>query len=86
MAKEWERRICPKTGVLRLEKNVRVTLRETGALAVGKKQDAPPSDVVLRGTSMELGKQARKVVLAGPATATTATQQLSSGQIDRTVG
>ncbi len=68
-------------GVLRLEKDVRVTLRETGALAVGKKQDAPPSDVVLRGTSMEMGKQARKVVLAGPATATTATQQLSSGQM-----
>ena len=68
-------------GVLRLEKDVRVTLRETGALAVGKKQNAPPSDVVLRGTSMEMGKQARKVVLAGPATATTATQQLSSGQM-----
>ena len=68
-------------GVLRLEKDVRVTLRETGALALGKKQDAPPSDVVLRGTSMEMGKQARKVVLAGPATATTATQQLSSGQM-----
>jgi lipopolysaccharide export system protein LptA len=68
-------------GVLRLEKNVRVTLRETGALAVGKKPDAPPSDVVLRGTSMEMGKQARRVVLAGPATATTATQQLSAGQM-----
>ena len=64
-------------GVLRLEKNVRVTLRETGPLAVGKKQDAPPTDVVLHGSSLEMGKQDRKVVLAGPATATTATQQLT---------
>jgi lipopolysaccharide export system protein LptA len=68
-------------GVLRLEKNVRVTLRETGALAVGKKQDAPPADVVLHGSSMEMGKQTRKVVLSGPATAVTPTQQLSAGQL-----
>ena len=68
-------------GVLRLEKNVRVTLRETGPLAVGKKQNAPPSDVVLRGTSLEMGKQSGKVVLAGPTTATTPTQELSAGQL-----
>lgn len=68
-------------GVLRLEKDVCVTLHQTGALAVGKKEDAPPSDVVLRGSSMEMGKQTRKVVLAGPATATTATQELSAGQM-----
>jgi lipopolysaccharide export system protein LptA len=67
-------------GILRLEKDVRVTLRETGALAVGKKQGAP-ANVVLRGTSMEMGKQSRKVVLAGPATATTPTQELSAGQL-----
>ena len=68
-------------GVLRLEKNVRVTLRQTGALAVGKKQDAPPTDVVLHGSSLEMGKQTRSVVLAGPATATTPTQQLTAGQM-----
>ncbi len=68
-------------GVLRLEKDVRVSLRETGPLAVGRKQDSPPTDVVLHGSSMEMGKQSRKVVLAGPATATTPTQQLSSGQM-----
>lgn len=68
-------------GVLRLEKDVCVTLHQTGALAVGKKENASPSDVVLRGSSMELGKQSRKVVLAGPATATTATQELSAGQM-----
>jgi lipopolysaccharide export system protein LptA len=68
-----------ENGVLRLEKDVTVTLHQTGALAVGKKQNAPPSDVVLRGSSMEMGKQSHKVVLAGPATATTATQELSAG-------
>jgi lipopolysaccharide export system protein LptA len=68
-------------GILRLEKNVRVTLHETGALAVGKKQDSPPSDVLLHSTSMEMGKLSRKVVFSGPATATTPTQNLSAGQM-----
>jgi lipopolysaccharide export system protein LptA len=68
-------------GILRLEKNVHVTLRQTGALAIGKKQDGPSSDVVLHGTSMEMGKKTRQVVLAGPATATTPTQELSAGQL-----
>jgi lipopolysaccharide export system protein LptA len=68
-------------GVLRLEKDVRVTLKQTGPLAAGKKENAPPTDVVLRGSSLEMGKQSRKVVLAGPATATTRTQQLSAGEM-----
>ena len=68
-------------GILRLEKDVRVTLHQTGPLAAGKNPNAPPTDVVMHGTSMEMGKKARKVVLAGPATATTPTQQLSAGQM-----
>lgn len=68
-------------GTLRLEKDVRVTLHQTGALAAGKKSNSPTTDVVLRGTSMEMGKQSHTVVLAGPATATTPTQQLSAGQM-----
>jgi len=68
-------------GVLRLEKDVRLTLHQTGPLAAGKKPDAPPTDVVMHGTSMEMGKKSHKVVLAGPATATTPTQQLSAGQM-----
>jgi lipopolysaccharide export system protein LptA len=68
-------------GLLRLEKNVRISLRETGALAVGKKPNAPETDIVLHGSSMEMGKQTRKVVLAGPATAVTPTQQLSAGEL-----
>jgi lipopolysaccharide export system protein LptA len=68
-------------GILRLEKNVRVTLQQTGALAIGKKQDAPSSNVILHGTSMEMGKKERQVVLAGPATANTATQELTAGEL-----
>jgi lipopolysaccharide export system protein LptA len=68
-------------GLLRLERNVRVTLRETGPLAAGKKPDTPPSNVILRGTSLEIAKQIGKVVLAGPASASTPTQQLSAGQM-----
>jgi lipopolysaccharide export system protein LptA len=68
-------------GILRLEKNVRVTLRQTGALALGKKPDAPATNVVLHGSSMEMGKQLRKVILYGPATAVNPTQQLSAGLI-----
>jgi lipopolysaccharide export system protein LptA len=67
-------------GLLRLEKDVRITLHQTGALAAGKKQNAP-SDVVLQGSSLEMGKQTRKVVLVGPATATTPTQQLTAGEM-----
>ena len=70
-----------ENGILRLEKDVRVTLHQTGPLAAGKNPNAPPTDVVMHGTSMEMGKKARKVVLAGPATATTPTQQLSAGQM-----
>jgi lipopolysaccharide export system protein LptA len=68
-------------GILRLEKNVRVTLHQTGPLAAGKKENAPPTDVVLHGSSLEMRKQAHKVVLAGPATATTPTQQITAGEM-----
>ncbi|HXX13462.1 MAG TPA: LptA/OstA family protein [Candidatus Eremiobacteraceae bacterium] len=70
-----------RQGELRLEKDVRVTLHQTGPLAAGKKAETPTTDVVLRGSSMEMLKAARKVVLAGPATATTPTQQLRAGRM-----
>ncbi len=66
-------------GLLRLDKDVRITLRETGPLAAGKKPGTPASNVILRGASLEIAKQLGKVVLAGPASATTPTQQLSAG-------
>ena len=68
-------------GTLRLEKDVRITLHQSGPLAAGKKPESPATDVVLRGSSMEMGKLSHTVVLAGPATASTPTQQLSAGQL-----
>jgi lipopolysaccharide export system protein LptA len=68
-------------GTLQLEKDVHIILHQSGPLAAGKKPDAPATDVVLRGSSMEMGKLSHTVVLAGPATATTPTQQLSAGQM-----
>jgi lipopolysaccharide export system protein LptA len=66
-------------GVLRLVKEVRITLRSMGTLTAGKKKEEPATGVELHGSSLEIGKLTRKVVLDGPATATTNTQQLSAG-------
>ncbi len=68
-------------GLLRLKKDVRVTLRETGPLAAGKNQEDRATNVILRGSSLEMGKDSGRVVLGGPATATTPTQQLTAGQL-----
>jgi lipopolysaccharide export system protein LptA len=66
-------------GVLRLVKDVRITLRSMGPLTPSKKKDEPTTEVRLLGSSLEIGKLTRKVVLDGPATATASTQQLSAG-------
>lgn len=68
-------------GMLRLVKDVRITLRAAQSLPAGKKSEAPGTQVTLQGSSLEMGKQTRKVVLFGPATATTSTQQLSAGEL-----
>lgn len=68
-------------GVLRLVKDVRITLHSMGPLTASKKKDAPATEVLLLGSSLEMGKLTRKVVLDGPATATTNTQQLSAGEL-----
>jgi lipopolysaccharide export system protein LptA len=68
-------------GMLRLMKDVRITVRAAQSLPAGKKKEAPGTEVTLEGSSLELGKQTRNVVLNGPATATTGTQQLSAGEL-----
>jgi lipopolysaccharide export system protein LptA len=71
-----------ETGVLRLLKDVRIRLRPTEPQgAPAKKGTVPAKEVMLQGGSLELGKLSRKVVLNGPATATTETQQLSAGEL-----
>ena len=68
-------------GMLRLVKDVRITVRAGQSLPAGKKREAQGTEVTLQGSSLELGKQTRKVVLTGPATATTSAQQLSAGEL-----
>ncbi len=68
-------------GMLRLLKDVRITVHAPQSLLAGKKREAQGTEVTLQGSSLELGKLTRKVVLNGPATATTSTQQLSAGEL-----
>ena len=68
-------------GLLKLLKDVRMTVRAAEPLAKGKQRESPAAQVELQGSSLEMGKQSRKLVLFGPATATTSTQQLSAGEL-----
>jgi lipopolysaccharide export system protein LptA len=75
-------------GMLRLLKDVRITIRpEESPGATAGRQEAGATrlpltkEVVLHGNSLEMGKQSRKVVLFGPATAKTETQELRSGEV-----
>lgn len=68
-------------GVLRLVKDVRITLQPTETPGAKPKTEPKTKEVVLHGNSLEMGKQSRKVTLFGPATATTETQELTAGEI-----
>jgi len=71
-------------GRLRLVKDVRITLRPAETPEKGQKKEAPVTpakEVVLHGSSLEFGKQSRKVLLYGPATATTSAQVLTAGEM-----
>ena len=67
-------------GALRLVKDVRITVRPNASPAPGKLSEPSVKEVLLTGTSLDLGRLSRKAVLSGPATATTHAQQLTSGQ------
>jgi lipopolysaccharide export system protein LptA len=68
-------------GLLRLVKDAHIKLRPTETSATGKTKTAGAKEVELHGSSLEMGKQTRKVVLFGPATATTDTQELKAGEM-----
>jgi len=72
-------------GMLRLTKDVRITIRTTEVPKTAERDrqgvPAKTKEVVLHGTSLEMGKQTRKVLLFGPATASTEAQQLTAGEI-----
>jgi lipopolysaccharide export system protein LptA len=76
-------------GVLRLIRDVRITFRPSEVPGLNANRPTPSGDVkeakkrevVVHGSSLEMGKQTKKVVVFGPATATTEAQELKAGEI-----
>ena len=68
-------------GTLRLVKDVSITVR-SAASSPGSAQHNLPSlkEVLLTGSSLDLGKLSRKAVLAGPAAAAAGSQTLTAGE------
>jgi len=70
-------------GQLKLVRDVRITIQPTEETRSGKgKKPATKKEVVLRGSSLEMEKLAKKIVVWGPATATTGEQELKAGELD----
>jgi len=70
-------------GQLRLVRDVRITIQPTEE--AGNARGSKPGtkkQVVLRGSSLEMEKLAKKIVLMGPARATTSEQELKAGELD----
>lgn len=69
-------------GALRLVKDVHIKVQPPapGAASAATANSPAMKEVLLTGTSLDLGKLTHKAVLAGPATATTSEQQLTAGQ------
>ena len=70
-------------GRLTLVRDVRITIHpmEEAGNAKGRKPGTN-KEVVLKGSSLEMEKLVKKVVLLGPATATTSEQELKAGELD----
>lgn len=68
-------------GRLKLVRDVRITIQPTEEEGAGRKRQPRTREVVLRGSSLEMEKLARRIVLSGPATATTSEQELKAGEL-----
>jgi lipopolysaccharide export system protein LptA len=68
-------------GQLRLIRDVHLKMNASAASKSSGKQSAASSEVDVQGSSLEFGKVSRTLLLSGPVTATTATQQLSAGEL-----
>src|SRR5215472_14439591 len=66
---------------VQLVKDVRIRMQPAAPASTSKKADPKAKAVELHGSSLEMGKQSRKVMLFGPATATTEAQELRAGEI-----
>ena len=68
-------------GVLRVVKDAQLNMDRSPEAAGAKPHEGPPRVVVVRGSSLEFGKNSRTVVMQGPATATAEPQQLTAGEL-----
>ncbi len=68
-------------GVLRLVKDAQLNLDRSTEAAGAKPHGGTPREVVVRGSSLEFGKNSRAVVMEGPVTATAEPQQLTAGEL-----
>lgn len=70
-------------GRLRLVRDVRITIQPTEEAGNGKgRKPETKKEVVLRGSSLEMEKLTKRIVLVGPAEATTSGQELKAGELD----
>ena len=72
-------------GVLRLVKDAQLNLDRPSELTGARVQGAAAREVVVRGSSLEFGKNSGRVVMEGPVTATTEPQQLTAGELVMTL-
>jgi len=68
-------------GRLKLVRDVRITIQPTEEEGARRRRQPGTREVVLRGSSLEMEKLARKIVLSGPATAATSEQELKAGEL-----
>ena len=68
-------------GQLRLVRDVHLKLDASSMSKIKSKPDTAGSHVDIQGSSLEFGKTTRTILLFGPVTTTTATQQLTAGEL-----
>jgi lipopolysaccharide export system protein LptA len=69
-------------GKMRLVRDVELTLNADSAKTPGKKPNTTAeNNVIVRGSSLDFAKDSRTILLNGPVTADTKTQELTSGEL-----
>ena len=68
-------------GQLRLIRDVHLKMHASCASKGNLKSNTATSEVDIQGSSLDFGKTAHSILLFGPVTATTATQQLTAGEL-----
>jgi hypothetical protein len=75
------RGVFSEEGQLRLIRDVHLKMDASSASKGNAKTTAAASEVDIQGSSLEFGKTTHTILLFGPVTATTSTQQLTAGEL-----